>query len=190
MLYLFGKGSDSLNTRLRIKNMTYIALGAVILTVCSWISIPTPVIPFTLQTFGVYLLVYLFGAKKALMSLLVYVALGLIGVPVFSSFRSGDALFGATGGYIVGFIISVNVCIAAGTIFTKKKSIRLIVSFLSLAACYAVGSAWALFVTELPNSYFEVLAGSVLTFGIFDCIKIFLADTLSAYLKKIISISA
>ena len=186
---LVRKGSEGMKNRLRIKNMTHIALGAVILTVCSWISIPTPLIPFTLQTFGIFLLVYLFGAKKAFASLTVYILLGLIGVPVFSSFRTGIAvLFGVTGGYVIGFLLSVGFCAAAGAIFSKNRCVRLLVSFASLLACYAVGSAWVVYVSGMNESFLQLLWGSIASFGVFDCIKIVFADTLSSYLKKIISI--
>lgn len=178
-----------MNRKSNIRSITYIALGAVILSVCSWISIPTPLVPFTLQTFGVYFLLCLFGARRAFVSLLVYIALGLVGVPVFSSFGSGvGTLFGATGGFIFGFLLSVALCIAAESIFAKNRIVRVAVCIVSLTACYAVGCLWAMRFAEL--GFLQLLGGCLLSFGAFDIIKIALAVYLADYLKKVAKISA
>lgn len=170
----------------RIKSITYIALGAVILSVCSWISLPTPLIPFTLQTFGIYFLVYFFGSKKALASLIVYIAMGLIGLPVFSSFRSGAAvLLSVSGGYIFGFVLSVSLYIAAEPFLTKKRYLRSFVSLLSLMACYAVGSMWMLLYIEAETEFFDIFFGSSCVFLGFDIVKLLLASALARYMKKI-----
>ena len=66
-------------------DMVYIALFAVLIAVCSWISIPTTV-PFTLQTFGVFVTVGVLGGKRGSLAVLIYLLLGAIGVPVFAGF--------------------------------------------------------------------------------------------------------
>ena len=77
------------------------AILTAVLTVLSQIAIPTPWnIPFTLQTFGVALCGYLLGPWYGTASIVVYIALGAIGVPVFSGFKGSiGALAGMTGGY-------------------------------------------------------------------------------------------
>jgi len=88
----------------KVLDLVYMAIGAVIITVCSWISIPSAV-PFTLQTFAVFLIVALLGGKRGTISILVYILLGAVGVPVFSGMTGGFMkLVGMTGGYIIGFI--------------------------------------------------------------------------------------
>ena len=57
--------------------------------VCSWIIIPYFSIPFTLQTFSIFFTLYFLGAKRGTFAILVYILLGLIGIPVFSGFKSG-----------------------------------------------------------------------------------------------------
>ena len=52
---------------------TYIAVFAVVMAICSWISIPATV-PFTLQTFGVFLAVGVLGGKRGTLSILVYIS--------------------------------------------------------------------------------------------------------------------
>ena len=86
--------------------MAYIGLFAVVIAICSWISIPT-VVPFTLQTFAVFLAVAVLGGKRGTLSVIVYVLLGAVGLPVFSGFKGGiGVLLNTTGGYIIGFIFS------------------------------------------------------------------------------------
>ena len=68
------------------------------ITICSWISIPT-LVPFTLQTFAVFLTVGLLGGKRGTMAVLVYVLLGAIGIPVFAEFTGGiGIILNNTGG--------------------------------------------------------------------------------------------
>ncbi len=175
-----------MKNRNKIRDMSNIALCAVILAVCSWLSIPTPLIPFTLQTFGVFFVIYLFGAKKALASLIVYIALGAVGVPVFSGFGAGfGVLIGPTGGYILGFIASATVYIAVESIFGKNRYSAVAATVVAILACYAVGSARAMSFVESKVSYFDIFIGTVSAFGIFDSIKIVFAFVVAKYMKRI-----
>ena len=74
-----------MNPKLKPIDLAYIAIGAALIAVCSWISIPTTV-PFTLQTFAVMLTVLLLGGMRGTIAVTVYILLGAIGVPVFSGF--------------------------------------------------------------------------------------------------------
>lgn len=67
-------------TRSKTYDLVYIAVFAVVMAVCSWISIPAQV-PFTLQTFGVFMAVGVLGGKRGTLAVLVYVLLGAVGVP-------------------------------------------------------------------------------------------------------------
>ena len=62
-------------TRGKTYDMAYIGIFAVIIAICSWISIPATV-PFTLQTFAVFLSVILLGGKRGTMSVTVYIQIG------------------------------------------------------------------------------------------------------------------
>ena len=108
------------SNRQKTLDMVYIAIFAVIIAVCSWISVPM-VVPFTLQTFGVFCAVGLLGGKRGTLSVLIYVLLGAVGVPVFAGFSSGiGTLFGVTGGYIMGFIFTALIYWLITAIFGKK----------------------------------------------------------------------
>ena len=75
-------------TKTKTYDLAYIAIFAVVMAVCSWISIPMTV-PFTLQTFGVFMAVGVLGGKRGTLAVLVYILLGVVGVPVFAGFSGG-----------------------------------------------------------------------------------------------------
>ena len=87
------------------KEMVLIAMFAAIMAVCSWITIPIGEIGITLQTFAVFCALGILGGRNGFFSVIVFILLGAIGLPVFSGFKGGiGALTGPTGGYILGFI--------------------------------------------------------------------------------------
>ena len=91
---------------LQVLDLVYISIGAALIAICSWISIPTAV-PFTLQTFAVFFVLLLLGGERGTIATLIYILLGAIGVPVFAGFSGGiGILFGSTGGYIIGFLFT------------------------------------------------------------------------------------
>lgn len=95
---------------MKTKDMVIVAMFAALIGVLSQISIPLPFspVPITLQTFAVFLTGAVLGSRKGAVTLLVYVFLGLFGIPVFSQGKSGlPVLVGPTGGYIWGFILAV-----------------------------------------------------------------------------------
>ena len=89
-----------------IKEISYGGLSIALLAICSWISIPFAV-PFTMQTFAIFFICFLFGAKRGTIYVFCYILCGVLGIPVFSGFQGGaQVIFGLTGGYIVGFLFS------------------------------------------------------------------------------------
>ena len=123
-------------------DIAYIALGAALIAVCSWISIPTTV-PFTLQTFAVFAILSLLGGKRGTLSVLVYILLGAVGAPVFAGFSGGlGVVLGSTGGYIIGFLLTGLVYIVATALFKKSLVVEIVALVLGLAACYGLGTVW------------------------------------------------
>ncbi|MBR3994444.1 MAG: biotin transporter BioY [Clostridia bacterium] len=92
--------------RLKIRALCEISIFVSLMTICAWITIPFA-IPFTLQTFAFFLCCLCLGGKKAFVCTAVYIFLGIVGVPVFSSFGAGiGAVFGASGGFLIGLLPS------------------------------------------------------------------------------------
>ena len=172
----------------KTKDIVFIALFAVLIVVCSWISIPS-VIPFTMQTFAVYLTLNYLGAKRGIVSIFIYLCLGLIGVPVFSNFNSGiGALFGVTGGYMLGWLLSGLVMWIFEKLLGAKIWAQAISMLAGLIVCYIAGTAWFMVVYARntgPVGLWSALLWCVIPFIIPDLLKLGLALWLSQRLKKI-----
>lgn len=175
-------------TKSKTYDMVYIAVFAVLMAICSWISIPTAV-PFTLQTFAVFLAVGVLGGKRGSLAVLVYILLGVIGIPVFSGFVGGiGALLNNTGGYIIGFMLSALLMWAMEKLFGKKTWVLALSMVLGLIVCYAFGTAWFMFVYARNAGAVgltTVLGWCVIPFVIPDLIKIVLALGLSKRLSRV-----
>ncbi len=169
------------------KDICYIGIGAALITVCAWLSIPA-VVSFTLQTFAVSLIAALFGIKNSSLSVIVYIFLGAVGVPVFSGFRGGmGALLGVTGGYIVGFLVMALAESLIIHFFGRKIPVMAIAMVVGLILCYAFGTAWFMFV-YLRNTgsigLLSVLTKCVFPFIIPDLLKLSLALFIAKRLEK------
>lgn len=168
-------------------DMAYIGIFAVVIAICSWISIPATV-PFTMQTFAVFLAVILLGGKRGTLAVLVYILLGAVGVPVFAGFSGGlGIIINNTGGYIIGFLFSALIMWAAESMFGSKLWVQAVSMLLGLAACYAVGTAWFMFVYIRDAGaigLMTVLGWCVIPFVIPDIVKIALALMLGSTLRK------
>lgn len=91
-----------------IESYNNIFYGVLLLFACSQLCIPLDPIPVTLQTVGVMIVGLLFARRDATLTILVYLCLGAVGIPVFAKFNSGlQCLFGHGGGYLWGFLIAV-----------------------------------------------------------------------------------
>jgi biotin transport system substrate-specific component len=159
-------------------DIVYIAIFAALMAICSWISVPMEV-PFTLQTFAVFLAVCLLGGRRGTISVLVYILLGAVGLPVFSGFSGGmGKLLGVTGGYIIGFLFSALVMWACEKILGKKLWAYAVSMVLGLIVCYAFGTAWFMVVYARNGNAMQlmsVLSMCVFPFIIPDLVKIALA---------------
>lgn len=176
------------NSVLSLKEMTYIAMGAVIIAVCSWISIPAAV-PFTLQTFAVCLVTAVFGLKMGVWTVVVYILLGAVGVPVFSGFRGGlGALLGTTGGYIVGFIFTALIVGLAVKKLGRRPLVLVVSMVIGILVCYTFGTAWFMVVYAQktgPIGIMTALGWCVFPYLIPDGIKIALAVLLTGRLSRL-----
>ena len=168
------------------RDMAYVAIFAVTIAICSWISIPTTV-PFTLQTFAVFLAVGVLGGRRGTFAVLVYILLGAVGLPVFAGFSGGlGALLGTTGGYIIGFFFSALLYWAMTKVLGEKTPVMVVAMVLGLIVCYAFGTVW--FMTVYARNSGTIGLGTalgwcVIPFIIPDLVKIALAVGLTRLLK-------
>lgn len=155
-------------------------LGAVLCVLSPW-ALPLGPVPVTLGTFGVYLISALFGWKRGMAAVGVYVLVGLVGLPVFAGFTGGaHRLFGPTGGFLVGYIP----CAAAVGALAMRGGFwrRCGAMALGSLCCYALGTLWYVF--QSGASLPAALAVCVVPFLPGDAVKIAAAALLTGALRK------
>lgn len=171
----------------KIVAMVQIALFAAIIAVCSWIQIPMTV-PFTMQTFAVFCALATLGGKGGTISILIYIVLGAVGVPVFAGFTGGiGILFGTTGGYIIGFLFTGLLYWLITHFFGEKLPVMILALGLGLAVCYAFGTAWFMIVYAKDSGSVGLLTAlgwCVFPFILPDCVKMALAILIGKRLPK------
>lgn len=122
-------------------DIALIALGAAATAVSAQLVIPASPVPFTFQTMAVLLVGATLGSVRGALSMLLYLAVGILGVPVFSDARHGiEVVFGATGGFLLGFVAAAAVI---GALAERKWSSHVVKMFasyvISTAIVYAFG---------------------------------------------------
>lgn len=161
-------------SRGRIQKMALTAMFAALIAVFSQLTIPSPSgIPLTLQTFIVAMTGFSSGAKPGTAAVGAYIAVGAVGVPVFSSFQGGlGALFGPTGGFIFGFTALAFFC----GIKTEKIILRIVYALSGLIICHICGILW-----------FSLTSGSIMSAFISASLPYIPKDILSVILAGIFS---
>ena len=175
---------------MRTQALARAALAAALMALCSWISLPTAV-PFTLQTFALFLTLGVLGGRLGALAVGVYLLLGAVGLPVFAGFSGGlGALLGATGGYLLGFLLIALVMWAAEALLGKGPLVYLGSAVVGLAVCYLFGSVWFLYLYSAGGASADmltVLGWCVFPFIVPDLIKLALAFALVRRLAPALS---
>lgn len=177
-------------TNTSTKKLAISAMLTASIAIGAWISIPST-IPFTLQTLFIYFAVLFMKAKYSALSITVYIMLGAIGLPVFSNFTSGlGILFGATGGYIFGFLL-FPLCYAIFTSILKENDFSRILSLIvGTLLCYIAGTIMfvnvALTKSGAKYSFAAAFSICVIPYIIPDMIKLIIAFIADKRIKKII----
>ena len=157
-----------------------------IISICAWISIPMVPIPITLQTLGIFITASILGAKLGTVSIIIYILLGAVGLPVFSNFTGGfGILLSPTGGFIIGFIFTA---LTIGIITSFKNSIltNTLAMLLGLLLCYTFGTVWYCIYANVD--FITAVLICVVPFLIGDSVKICISAILVTKLKKHIKI--
>lgn len=158
--------------------ITMCALFAALISVFSQVQIPLPQIPINLALAAVYLAGVILGPAYGSLSVIVFVLLGIVGVPVFAGFRGGlDVITGATGGYIVGYITCAFLTGLIVKYTSDKIYVVAIAMFLGMVSCYVLGTIW--FMTMSGTSLKAALTVCVLPFLPGDAVKIVLSSVVA-----------
>jgi len=170
------------------KNWVSAAMMTAIIAILAQLSIPIGPVPITLSVFGVYLAAGILGPKLGTISMIVYVFLGVIGVPVFANFSGGiHVLFGKTGGYLIGYIVATYFI---GKLFekSKDKSSRyrsthfIIISLIGLIFIYLFGAVQLKLILHL--SWLKAFEFGVVPFILLDIVKIVIASIIIIPIKQ------
>lgn len=169
--------------QLSIQQLAVIGVMAAVICILAPLSIPIGVVPISFTNLAVYIALYVLGVKKGTISYLVYLCVGLVGVPVFSGFTSGPGkLFGPTGGYLIGFIL---MAVIAGVFidkFTDKMYLCFLGMVLGTAVCYLLGTLWLAY--QGGMNFQAALAAGVLPFIPGDLAKIVIAMLIGPQIRK------
>lgn len=167
--------------RITTKNMILCALFAALIAIGAFIKIPIPYVPITFQEFFVLLAGFLLGAKYGLLSMVIYLAIGLVGFPIFTSGGGFMYVFQPTFGYLIGFAVSAYFA-GLGAQKLKRITVRgLFVSgMLSMIPMYIIGTLYFYFIMNYALStqmgLWEVLWSCVIIFLPADVLRCLLAS--------------
>lgn len=129
----------------KTKQLVKAAMMAAITAVLAQIVLPVGPIPFNLAVLGAYFAGMVLSPAWAAFSMLAYMFMGVIGIPVFAGFHGGaGVLFGNTGGYIFGYI-ALAVLTSLGR--HGKTAVSILLMAAGLVVCYAFGTAWYMILT-------------------------------------------
>lgn len=160
-----------------VREVTLVALGVLLTALAAQLIIPLPYtpVPITGQTFAVLLIGAGYGAARGAWTLLAYLAVGAVGVPVFTEASGGYEVFlGATGGYLVAFPIAALLVGALARRGWDRKVGRTVLAFVvGSLVIYGIGVPWLAIATGM--SLPEALAGGAVPFLLWDGLKAVLA---------------
>ena len=181
---------ESDNSKHAARNAAYVGLFATLVMVGAFIKIPIPIIPFTLQFLFVALAGLLLGAKLGGLSVFIYVALGLIGLPIFTAGGGPGYVFYPTFGYLIGFIVNA---IVTGFISKKLKANTknyFLSAFIGLLVLHSIGIPYyyiiSKFVIENGLSFYQIFLFCFVYTVPVDILLSFVAARLALRLKGVL----
>lgn len=169
-----------------VREMVFTAICTALICILAPISVPVGAIPVSLGTFAIYFSAALLGGKRGTAAVIVYIMLGMVGLPVFTFMRGGvGVLFGATGGYIIGYI---PLAFLTGVFSDMKSKMHWTMPFgmvLGTVVMYTFGTAWYMIMSS--STLAAALLACVVPFLVFDSVKMVLATLLAVVLRARLS---
>lgn len=169
-------------SKLSVQDICIIAIMTAVTAVLAQISIPFPMmVPMTMQTFAVTLAGVLLGAKRGAVSMIIYLLLGAVGVPVFTGLKGGlQCLAGPTGGFLLSFPVMAYI-IGKGIELRKKKGMFTLLLIVGTVFNYVAGAA--VYCAVMESSVWTAVTACVLPFIPTAVIKAILAAVLGQKLR-------
>ena len=174
--------------KLTTYQLTLTAVMAAVICVLGPISMAIPIspVPISLASMAVYLAVTVLGIKLGTLSCLIYLLLGLVGLPVFSGGSAGAAkLFGPTGGYLVGYLFLALIAGAFVGRYTENKWNSIAFAALGMVlgtmVLYALGTAWLAYSAGMD--FQAALWAGVIPFIPGDLVKMVIAVLLGSAVR-------
>lgn len=170
---------------LTTKQMALIGVMTAVTCILGPISVPLPIspVPISLTVLAVCLTAYVLGPKLGTISFLVYLLLGMAGLPVFSGFTGGiHKLAGPTGGYLIGFLFMLPIAGWFVEHFDGKPVPSVIGMILGNTVLYVFGTVWLAHQASL--TFMEALAAGVLPYVLVDLAKIAAATAIGIQLRR------
>jgi len=169
-----------------IRQMSRVSLMATILIIASWISIPNPLsgVPMSLQTLWLMILALCFPIRESVSAVLLYLLLGLVGIPVFANGQAGlSVLFGPTGGFLIGFPFMVMIIGNLRKVLVGYPG-YLVTSLIGSFVVYLFGIPWLVWVLDIDLS--SAIQIGAFPFILGDIMKSVLATGISMRLQPFI----
>lgn len=180
--------ADRVFSRGLVTDIILVAAGTALTAILAQIAIPLWPIPITGQTFAVLFVGATLGVTRAVLSMVLYIVVGLVGLPVFAPQANGShitglaALIGPTGGYLVGFVLAAAFVGWLAQREWDRKWLRTLVAFVGgTLVIYAIGLPWLYFALanlHVPNTLQATLSGGLYPFLVGDALKAIFAAVL------------
>ncbi|MGM9550975.1 MAG: biotin transporter BioY [Clostridia bacterium] len=163
------------------KDMIIRALFATILCITAPFSIAIGPVPVTFAVFFLAFTAFVTGSKNAVWSTVIYILIGMIGLPVFSGFKGGlSVIMSPTGGFIISYVFVA--WILGQSVKCKNKMAVVALSVLAMFVCYLFGTVWFIFITK--SNILAALTMCVVPFIPIDAVKLVLAYIVAQPTRK------
>ncbi len=177
--------------KIKTKDLTKMALFVALIAVGAFISIPIGPVPFSLQNFFVFMTGLLLTPAQAFLTVLIYVLLGLIGIPIFAGFTGGfQYVFSPTFGFLISFIIGAYVISKLAHKETKFSKVMLVL-ILAEVIFYAIGLPYFYLIMKNlngnPMHISKIMGLAMIPFIIPDMVKALVAAIIAPRIKKAIN---
>lgn len=173
---------NSRKTRTNIRVLTLVGVMTAVICILGPLSIPIGAVPIAFGNLAIFFSVYVLGMKLGTISCIMYLLIGLCGLPVFTAYSGGfGKLLGPTGGYLVGYIFMAFICGFFIDRWTANRILCMTGMILGQAVCYLLGTLWFIYQAGVP--FKEALFTCVVPFIAGDLLKMVLAAVFGPQLR-------